>query len=409
MKKQTFSALLFLSTFPIVAVIAEERPYVLLVSFDGFRADYLDWCDTPNFDKIAEEGVKAASLQPCFPSKTFPNHYSIATGMYIENHGMIGNFFYDDKLNKSFSLRDRESVQNPQFYGGEPIWVTAEKQGVRTAAFYWPGTEARISGIQPSIWKLYDQDVPFDARIDSVAAWFSLPENRRPHLITLYFHEPDWTGHSFGSASRKTKHKVIEMDAVLDHLMRKMKQLPVYNTLNIIIVSDHGMTSVTTRKIIPLQKYVNLEKVNVEGDGSLSMLYGEDQHALEEAYMRLQKAKHITVYRKNDIPERLHYKNHYRIKDVLIIADDGWTIQKKKQGLLQGFFTTGEHGYDNTLQSMQAIFLADGPAFKDGYSRTTVENIHIYPLIAEILGLEPCEKIDGKLEEISDVLKAVQF
>lgn len=164
--------------------------YVLLISFDGFRADYLDWYDTPNFDRLAEQGVKADGMKPVFVSKTFPNHYSIATGMYIENHGLIGNYFYDEKLDEYFTLSDRSKVEDARFYGGEPIWVTAEKQGVKSASYFWAGSAAAVGGVRPGIWKEYDHDFPFPARIDSVAKWFSLPEEKRPHLIMLYFHEP---------------------------------------------------------------------------------------------------------------------------------------------------------------------------------------------------------------------------
>ncbi|MEE3196351.1 MAG: ectonucleotide pyrophosphatase/phosphodiesterase, partial [Candidatus Neomarinimicrobiota bacterium] len=180
------------------SIYAEDGQYVLLVSMDGFRSDYLEIADTPNFDKMSKNGVKAEGLKPVFISKTFPNHYSIATGMYAESHGLIANSFFASDINKYYSIRDRESVENGDFYGGEPIWVTAERQGMNTASYFWVGTEASIAGVHPSIWKRYDQKVPFDDRIDSVMTWFSLPMSNRPRLVMLYFHEPDWTGHKYG-------------------------------------------------------------------------------------------------------------------------------------------------------------------------------------------------------------------
>lgn len=395
--------LIFTAFLCLSVSLADDRPYVLLVSFDGFRADYLDWYDTPNFDAFAKKGVIAESLQPQFPSKTFPNHYSIVTGMYIENHGMIANYFYDEQLDLSFTLKDRNMVQDARFYGGEPIWVTAEKQGLRTAAFYWPGTEAPIGEIYPGIWKLYDMDVPFQARIDSVVSWFSLPEDRRPQFITLYFHEPDWTGHGKGPKDRRTRKKVEEMDGVLGKLMEVLSDLSIAEQLNIIITSDHGMVEVRSKNAIYLNKYVDLDKVEMEGRGPFSFLYGNDESALNEAYTSLKEVKNISVYRKDEIPARYHYRDHYRIKDILIVADEGWTIRKNRRDF-SGSFIFGDHGYDNTLQSMQAIFLAHGPAFKNDYERGTVENIHIYPLIIEILGLVPNDEIDGDLDLIKDVL-----
>ena len=310
---------------------------------------------------------------------------------------------YDKELNDTYTLSDRSKVEDPKFYGGEPIWVTAEKQGLRTAAFYWPGTEAPIGEIYPGIWKLYDMDVPFQARIDSVVSWFSLPEDRRPQFITLYFHEPDWTGHGKGPKDRRTRKKVEEMDGVLGKLMEVLSDLSIAEQLNIIITSDHGMVEVRSKNAIYLNKYVDLDKVEMEGRGPFSFLYGNDESALNEAYTSLKEVKNISVYRKDEIPARYHYRDHYRIKDILIVADEGWTIRKNRRDF-SGSFIFGDHGYDNTLQSMQAIFLAHGPAFKNGYERGTVENIHIYPLIIEILGLVPNDKIDGDLDLIKDVL-----
>lgn len=403
MKQNSLRTILIFFFSFILSVNAEEKPYVLLVSFDGFRADYLDWYDTPNFDALAERGVKAESLQPQFPTKTFPNHYSIVTGMYIENHGLIANSFYDQRLDLEFTLRNRDRVQDARFYGGEPIWVTAENQGIKTASYFWVGTEAPIGDVYPGIWKLYDMDVPFQARIDSVVSWFSLPEDRRPQFITLYFHEPDWTGHSKGPKDRKTRKKVEEMDSVLGDLIEALSDLIISEQLNIIITSDHGMVEVRSKNAIYVNKYVDMKKVSMEGRGPFSFIYGKDREALNEAYATLKNVKHISVYKKDEIPERYHYRDHYRIKDILIVADEGWTIRKDRKDF-SGSFIFGDHGYDNTLQSMQAIFLGDGPAFKDGYERSTVENIHIYPLIAEILGIIPNENIDGNLEKISDVL-----
>jgi len=383
--------------------------YVLLISFDGFRADYLDWYDTPNFDRLAKHGVKAEGMKPVFVSKTFPNHYSIATGMYIENHGLVGNSFYDEKLDEYFKLSDRSKVEDGRFYGGEPIWVTAEKQGVKTASYFWAGSAAEIRGVRPGIWKKYEHDFPFPARIDSVAKWFSLPEEKRPHLVLLYFHEPDGTGHRYGPESPETEAMVDSLDGIMGKIISEMETLEIFPKLNIIAVADHGMVDRSPSRAINLLDFVNLSNIEQEGSGSFSFLYGEDKQKLESIVNTLKSVPHMSVYKKEDIPDRYHYKNHYRIKDVLLVADEGWTILKKKysgkDNLDLSFIKGATHGYDNELRSMHAIFLADGPAFKDGYSRSTFENIHVYPLIAEILGLEPYEKIDGRLEEVLDLLK----
>lgn len=392
-----------------IALQAQEKPYVLLISFDGFRADYLDWYDTPNFDRLAEDGVKADGLKPVFVSKTFPNHYSIATGMYIENHGLIANHFYDERLDIHFSLRDRNTVQDERFYGGEPIWVTAENQGVKTASYFWAGSEAPVSGVWSSIWKKYDHDFPFNARIDSVAKWFSLPMEKRPHLIMLYFHEPDDAGHRYGPRSPETKAMVDSMDTVMGNIIKSMESLDIYPNLNIIAVADHGMAAISPERTIDLSAYVNLSGIEQEGSGPFAMLYGECNQKLNAIVKKLKSVDHMSVYKKDEIPERYHYKNHYRVKDVLLVADKGWFILAKKyhgvDKLSLKFLQGGTHGYDNELRSMHALFVADGPAFKDGYEMPVLENIHIYPLIAEILGLTPFDKIDGSLEKVKEVLK----
>ena len=383
--------------------------YVLLISFDGFRADYLDWYDTPNFDRLAIQGVKADGLKPVFVSKTFPNHYTIATGMYIENHGLIGNDFYDEKLDEFYTLSDRSKVEDARFYGGEPIWLTAEKQGMKTASYFWAGTEAPIGGVQSSIWKKYDHQFPFDARVDSVTKWFSLPEEKRPHLISLYFHEPDDAGHRYGPRSAETEAMVESMDTIMGNIMNAMESLEISQNLNIIVVADHGMAAISPERAIDLTDYVNLKDIIQESSGPYAFLYSKTKSKLNRIVKKLKMIPHLNVYKKEEIPERYHFKNHYRIKDVLLVADEGWYILGKKyygaDKLSLKFLQGGTHGYDNELRSMHALFVADGPAFKDGYSRPTVENIHIYPLIAEILGLIPYDKIDGKLELIKDILK----
>ncbi|NOZ03617.1 MAG: alkaline phosphatase family protein [FCB group bacterium] len=381
-----------------------ERPYVLLISFDGFRADYLDWYDTPNFDQLAREGVKAKGMKPVFVSKTFPNHYSIATGMYAENHGLIANHFYDPRLDAVYQISNRNAVEDARFYGGEPIWVTAEKQGVKTASYYWVGTEAPIDGVQPSIWKKYDHSFPFEARIDSVTAWLQLPEEERPHLILLYFHEPDATGHDFGPGSDETREMVRAMDEILGLIRRKTQALPVYDRLNMIVLSDHGMAAVKPDQTIDLTDYVDLEGIVQEGSGPTAFLYGGKRAQMKKVYEKLKQVPHLTIYRKNEIPERLHYKHNYRIKDFLLIADEGWVILDSDQSNRKPP-PLGTHGYDNNLWSMHAIFLADGPAFRDGYERTVFENVNVYPLIARILGLKPYPRIDGKLKNVEDLLR----
>jgi alkaline phosphatase D len=378
--------------------------YVLLISFDGFRADYIDWYDTPNFDQIKLNGVKAKSLKPVFPTKTFPNHYSIATGMYVENHGLIGNQFFDKKLNEFYQMKDREKVEDKRFYGGEPIWSTAEKQGLKTASYFWVGSEAQAGGHYPSIWKKYDQKQSFDARIDSVIKWFEKPIKNRPRLVLLYFHEPDNTGQKYGPRSKENKLMVESVDKTIGNILNKLKTLTIYKKLNVILVSDHGMTEIDKTKKIVLSKYIDTKKIKMEGSGPYTLLYSDENNEIEKSYLKLKQLSNIDVYKKENIPDKWRFKRHHRIKDILIVAKEGWTILKDNLEGSYYFYSKAAHGYDNDLQSMQAIFFAQGPAFKKDYTISSINNIDIYPLIAHILNIKSYHEIDGKLENVINLL-----
>ncbi len=391
--------ILFLIIHTVYASDADE--YVLLISMDGFRYDYLDKANTPNFDKLVNTGVSAKALIPVFTSKTFPNHYSIATGMYAENHGLIANTFFANDLNKQYSIRDRNAVENGAFYGGEPIWVTAESQNVISASYFWVGSEAVIKGQQPTYWKKYNQKVSFESRIDSVISWYSKPVQSRPRLILLYFHEPDWTGHEYGPNSNETISQIENMDNVFGNLITKISKLSIYNNLNIIIVSDHGMTEVNPHSTIDLSLVTDLSNMRVNGSGPTVFISSESKKQLKQTYKQLKNIDNADVYWKQNIPKRFHYRNHVRIPDLLVLANEGWSLMPLGHG---SSTPKGSHGYDNQLDNMKAIFMAKGPSFKKGYRRDEFENIHIYPLITHILGIKSYPNIDGDLEQVKDLL-----
>ena len=219
------------------------KNYVLLVSLDAFRWDYSKIYNTPNLNKLAKDGVKADRMFSSFPTVTFPNHYSIATGLYPDHHGLINNSFSAPDLGLFYRMGDRTAVENPAFYGGEPIWVTAEKQGIRSASFFWVGSEAPVGGIHPTYWKKYDETVTFEARIDTVIKWLGYPPEKRPGLVTLYFDEPDATSHSFGPVSPQTGKIVERLDSLMGVLRTKLSKLPEAKRINLIILSDHGMSA----------------------------------------------------------------------------------------------------------------------------------------------------------------------
>ena len=379
-----------------------------MISFDGFRSDYLDWYDTPNMDRFTSEGVRAKGLIPVFVSKTFPNHYSIATGLYAENHGLIGNHFYDPLLDDDYSLSDRSKVEDPKFYEGEPIWVTAEKNNIQTASYFWVGSEAPINNTYPTRWKRYEHDFPFNSRIDSVVNWFSMPKKQRPKLCLLYFHEPDHTGHETGPKSDETAMMVHEIDSLFGTLITKLEQLPISKNLNILVVSDHGMTEISSERTIDLSNHIESSKMKQEGSGPYSLLYDMDKNEIGNIVDKLNTVPKISAYAKKDIPDRYHFKRHHRIKDILVIADEGWYIKNQaiSSASKVGAYIPkgGTHGYDNQLKSMHALFIANGPAFKKGITVPPFENVNIYPLICKILNIDPNKNIDGNLENIIHIL-----
>ena len=379
-----------------------------MISFDGFRSDYLDWYDTPNMDRFTSEGVRAKGLIPVFVSKTFPNHYSIATGLYAENHGLIGNHFYDPLLDDDYSLSDRSKVEDPKFYEGEPIWVTAEKNNIQTASYFWVGSEAPINNTYPTRWKRYEHDFPFNSRIDSVVNWFSMPKKQRPKLCLLYFHEPDHTGHETGPKSDETAMMVHEIDSLFGTLITKLEQLPIAKNLNILVVSDHGMTEISSERTIDLSNHIETSKMKQEGSGPYSLLYDMDKNEIGNIVDKLNTVPKISAYAKKDIPDRYHFKRHHRIKDILVIADEGWYIKNQaiSSASKVGAYIPkgGTHGYDNQLKSMHALFIANGPAFKKGITVPPFENVNIYPLICQILNIDPNKNIDGNLENIIHIL-----
>ena len=235
----------------------DQEQYVVLVSFDGFRWDYPNLYNTTNLDKLAARGVKADRMIPSFPTKTFPNHYTLATGLHPGNHGLVNNTFYAPDLDLMYRMGDRSAVENGAFYGGEPIWVTASKQGLITGSFYWVGSEASVKGMQPTYWKRFDDSVPFADRIDTVVKWLGYDEERRPRLVTLYYEEPDSEGHGAGPVSDETGKMVEQVDSLIGVLISKLDRLPIARKINLIILSDHGMAQLSS------DLYVNLGSIKI--------------------------------------------------------------------------------------------------------------------------------------------------
>ncbi|MGB8356988.1 MAG: ectonucleotide pyrophosphatase/phosphodiesterase [Bacteroidales bacterium] len=381
--------------------IERETPYVIMVSLDGFRWDYDSIYGAPVLEDMAKKGVMAERLIPSFPTKTFPNHYAIATGLYPDHHGIVNNSFYAPDLGLVYRIGDRTMVENASFYRGEPIWVTADKAGVKTASFYWVGSEAPIMGIRPDYWKVFDEEVPFAARIDTVLKWLSLPQNKRPHLVTLYFEEPDAVSHVYGPLSPETGAMVKSLDSLIGSLREGISKLPQAKKTNLIVLSDHGMGETDASRY----NYI----LDTLPERMIKRIYGGTPvWAIEPAegmtdsvlyYLNIQKG--IKAYRKEALPAYLHYGTDQRIPAIVLIADPGWMAGLRPRPTS---FNRGDHGYDWKFRDMQSIFYAEGPAFKKGFEVDTLYNVDVYDIIARILKLTPA-KNDGNPQRISPLFR----
>ncbi len=379
----------------------ESRPYLVILSMDGFRWDYPDSIPTPNLDKIAEMGVKAVSLRPSFPSKTFPNHYTMATGLYPDHHGLVQNSFYDPESGLTYAIRDREAVENGYFYGGEPIWVTAEKQGMKSASYFWVGSEAEIGGYKPSISKVYDWKVPYEDRMDSVLAWLQLPEDQRPHLILWYMSEPDHLGHVYGPFAEETNEFIMYQDTLLGIYLDKIAALPHADQINLIITSDHGMQGSYPDSTEYLEDYIKDRWVKDIQGYNPNFIIRAEEGCLDSLYLALQQADHLSTWKYGEVPEKLNYGTNPRCRDIIVCADSAWRLKPKRDDRKGSL---GDHGYDNFNTDMHAIFYATGPAFKKGHLHPTFNNVDLYPLMAHILQLTPAE-VDGKFGNVEGMLE----
>lgn len=377
------------------------KNYVLLVSMDGFRWDYSTLYKTPNINSIATEGVKADRLIPSFPTVTFPNHYTIATGLYPDHHGLIDNNFLAPDLNLTYRMSNRAMVENSAFYGGEPIWVTAEKQGVRSASFFWVGSEAPVGGIHPTYWKTYDGTVTYEARIDSVVKWLSYPEEKRPELVTLYFDEPDATSHKFGPVSPQTGRAVERLDSLIGVLRQKLSSIPYHKKINFILLSDHGMGATSPDRYINLKDVVpDRMIINVSG-GNPVLLVNPVEGKLDSVLLLLNAKSHIRAWAKSNVPLRLHFGTNPRVPQIVVLADSSWSIGNRP---VSTSIRGGAHGYDNADSDMFAVFSATGPSFKKNYKFHELNNTDIYGMICRIMRLKPAPN-DGNPEDYRKILR----
>ncbi|CAD5250642.1 MULTISPECIES: ectonucleotide pyrophosphatase/phosphodiesterase [unclassified Imperialibacter] len=393
--------------FAALAVISEsctsgkkQEPYVLLISFDGFRHDYVNTFQPPHFLEFIEEGTAAKAMIPSFPSKTFPNHYTIVTGMYPGHHGLVDNTFYDSTQNVVYTMGKRELVQDAFYYGGLPLWQLAQQQGLKSASYFWVGSEAPVAGFYPDYYEIYDGDVPNEARIKKVVEWLQLPESERPRFISLYFSLVDSEGHSSGPNSGKLKETVLEADRLLGLIDQKIAELDL--PVNIIVTSDHGMYEMTetAETFIYLDSlFAPDDSIKFANSGPIVHVYEDDSTRQEQIFQSLAaKETHFKTYRRKDTPNQWHYDQHPRIGDLLLVMEPGYYFRNGSPDTTKTMMDSpwGVHGFDPYVTpEMGAIFYAKGPNIQKGLLVPPFENVHVYPLVAKILGLTTPSNIDG--------------
>ncbi|KAJ8353807.1 hypothetical protein SKAU_G00213740 [Synaphobranchus kaupii] len=371
-----------------------SRQPLLLISLDGFRAEYLStWSQlVPVINKLKNCGTHAPYMQAVFPSLTFPNHYTIATGLFSESHGLIANSMYDPVFNASFSLSNSEK-SNPRWYQGQPIWLTAMYQGLKSGTFFWPGSDVKVNGSFPDIFEDYNGKTPFEQRVFTVLKWLKLPEEKRPDFFTLYLEEPDKSGHNDGPVSGGVILAIQEVDRIIGQLMNGLKQMGLHQCINIIIVADHGMEDTSCERVESLQSMIgNIGDLYVY-EGAFGRIRSRDTHLELDsaglvANMTCTKPdQQIKPYLKPHLPKRFHYAVNRRIEDVSVMVNAGWLFARYKSSI--SYCAGGTHGYDNDIESMQAIFLGFGPKFLYKTQVDSFSNIELYNLMCDILEITP--------------------
>jgi len=391
--------LLFCIVFCIGTVGAKSKNYTVIVSLDGCRWDYPQLYHTPFFDSMAANGV-SATMYASFPSVTFPNHYTLATGLYPDHHGLINNTFYDREGKCVYSIGNPVTRNNPKYYGGEPIWITAERQGVTAASVYWVGSDLEAPVKHASYYYVFSKlpRLTFPERVDKVIDLLSMPEDKRPHFVMVYFEEPDEEGHHFGPQSKITGRMVESLDSLMSCMWTRIQSLPIGKDVNLIITSDHGMTSLSKQRVVPSKKYLKPSWIEKFISGVPVMIYTNPGCA-DSVVDALKNVPHIRAWRKADIPAYLHFGTNKNVGDVLVLPDLGWQFGDKPMPI------EGTHGYDNTCSDMQPMFRAIGPDFKQGYAKQEYfKNVDVYPLLSHLLGITPAPN-DGDLNEVEDMLR----
>jgi predicted AlkP superfamily pyrophosphatase or phosphodiesterase len=378
-----------------VVSVQASRPIVILISIDGWRWDYLDRYHPPAIGRLAANGVRADGLVPVYPSKTFPNHYTLVTGQYPNRHGIVSNSMIDPALPGRFTLSNRDVQQDTRWWGSEPLWVTVERQGQIAGTMFWPGSDSEIAGDRPTYWRSFDHELPNVERVDQLLEWLRRPAGDRPTLLTLYFSTVDTAGHDFGPDSPEAKDAVHEVDESIARLLEGVAAARLLPSTNFVVVSDHGMAALSPDRLIVLDDFIDVETIDLID--SAPIVGANPRRGSAEAIYAALKGKHpaLQIYRRDELPERYRLRAHPRLPAIVGVADDGWHVMTREMLASEDKkMPGGNHGYEPRNRSMHGVFIASGPKFRSGLVVPAFENVHVYELLCRVLGVRPASN-DG--------------
>ncbi len=402
MKRALYSILAVWSLCFLAASCGVQYPsvkakYVIMVSMDGFRNDYTTWYETPTLDEMAKTGCSAV-MRPSYPASTFPNHYALATGLVPDHSGIVNNSFWDAEIGKRYSMGG-DAKYDQRFYGGEPLWNTAGRQGVKCGVVYWVGSDLHVNGKDPDYWFPYNNELlSYQKRVDTLMHFLSLPEPERPHLLMIYFDEPDHTGHGFGPEAPEVGYAARSVDRMISKIREGLRNLGIEDRTDLIVLSDHGMAEVNDERVVSPSKYLKREWFSRIITGTPTFIYSRDEACRDSIVTALGGVEHISVWKAGEVPAELMYGTNPREGDVIVAPDLGWqfTDKPRQHG--------GSHGYSPFEKEMQVVFRAEGPDFKKGYKAESFQNVDIYPLVCHLLGIDPSPN-DGSLKNVKKMLR----
>ncbi|MCY0968854.1 alkaline phosphatase family protein [Chryseobacterium wangxinyae] len=385
----------------------KSKPYVIMISTDGFRYDYAEKYNAQNLLKLSNSGIRAKAMIPSYPSITFPNHWSLITGLYPSHHGLVDNFFYDYKIGKGYAMNKKENAEDGSWYGGTPLWTLAEKQGIVSACLQWVGSASDAGGKRPTYYYPYHEKFKPEEKVNKVINWLKLPEDQRPHFIAMYFPEVDGAGHHFGPDSAETKNAVQLIDKAIGNLVQKVNDLGLKN-VNFVFVSDHGMIKVDGGNPLEIPAVLfNKDRFDFYNSQTLVRVHVKNSDEVKSVFKELKanKTADYKVYLDKKLPKYLHFATrddrYNRIGQILLIPKAPKVFLEKNQTT-----SVGKHGYDPKLvPEMKATFYAWGPEFKNNAVVDEFSNVNVYPLVVKILDLKLENEIDGKLKVLKQPLK----